>query len=255
MSTRLVRITLCGVLAGVALGSVAAWKLRSANRAQPATQMPRLAGDHTPPGFPSPPHMPAASSAPVAVASPATNASPPPIPTPIPGVPSSRSESQGPFELDGVKFTLKVDWLCRNFEKDKNECADDFGETAESYSLIDPDGNIQFYKTFSGDIRANDTSLQLSALRLEGRSHQALQVATSEAPSAPDTGFSSDFFALHDGKLAKLAEGIPVGVLASPEGTAQPSWKLPALWIALLRYAHTLSIQLARRPVRPSGIE
>lgn len=135
---------------------------------------------------------------------------------------------QGPFDLDGIKLTLKVEWLCRNFDKDKNKCMDDFGESAESYSLLDQNGQVQFTKKFPEDSGPDIGSLDLSAVRLEGNTHQALQVATSAAPSAPDTGFSSDFYALHNGKLAKFAEDIPVGAFASLEGTGQLSWKLPA---------------------------
>jgi hypothetical protein len=50
----------------------------------------------------------------------------------------------------------------------------------------------------------NPGSTQVSAVRLEGREHRALQVIVSEVPSAPDTGESSQFFAMRNGLLRSL---------------------------------------------------
>jgi len=232
MSSRLVRIVLVSLLAGVAMGSIAAWAIHSANQSHPAPLMPMpgLANDHTP-GRMAPLSRQAAPASvpdPATAPSAASNAAPPPAPAPVTGVASRRSESRGPFELDGAKFTLKVDLLCRHFDKDKNACADDYGESAEAYSLLDSSGNVQFQKTLPQIGLADYGAFEVYALRLEGRSHQALQIATREAPSAPDTGFSSDFFAFRSGKLSKFAEGIDVDALDSMQGPAQKSWKLAA---------------------------
>lgn len=126
-----------------------------------------------------------------------------------------------------MKFTLKIEWTCSKFDKAQNHCLDAFGESVGSFSLVDPDGNTQFKKEFPEIGNADDGSLDISMLRLEGHGHQALQVVTQGVPSAPDTGESSDFFALRNGKLVTLAEGINVFALAELQGAAS-SWKLPS---------------------------
>jgi hypothetical protein len=150
------------------------------------------------------------------------------------------TDSYGPYEMDGANFTVKTEWTCGKFDKSKNHCDDHWGETAASYTLVDAQGQTQFQKIFPYDGNPEEGSSRVSAVRLEGRSHQALQIITSSSPSAPGTGETSDFLVAHDGKLLALAEDIPMGAIGQPKGNAVPTSKLPANDTFAVRYSGAL---------------
>ena len=137
------------------------------------------------------------------------------------------TDSHGPYELDGANFTMKTEWTCGKFDKSKNHCDDNWGETAASYTLVDAQGRTQFQKTFPYDGDPDEDSLRVSALLIEGRSHQALQIIMSTSPSAPEGGETSDFLAVHNGKLLAFAENLPVDAIGKPKGIGVLSTKLP----------------------------
>jgi hypothetical protein len=166
----------------------------------------------------------------VPAATPSTEpAAPAPPPPSIPESMLTRwTDSHGPYELDGTNFTVKTEWTCGKFDKSKNHCDDSWGETAASYTLVDAQGQTQFHKTFPYDGDPDESSLRVSALLLEGRSHHALQIIMSSSPSAPNGGETSDFLAVHNGKLLALAEDLPVDAIGHPKGTGVLTTKLPA---------------------------
>jgi hypothetical protein len=150
------------------------------------------------------------------------------------------TDSQGPYELEGSSFTLKTEWTCGKFDKSKNHCDDNWGETTASYALVDAQGQTQFQKKFPYDGNPDEGSLRVSALLLQGRSHHALQIIMSSSPSAPNTGETSDFLAVHNGKLLALTEDLPMSAIGEPKGTAVLTAKLPANDTFPVRYFDVL---------------
>jgi hypothetical protein len=225
-------IVVCSVLLGSLLGALIS---RGMRHASPRNTLPGLTSPtiaYKPGLAPAPPRRSASSVGATfaPAATPSTESAPPASqPASIPESMLTRwTKSQGPYELDGTNFTVKTEWTCGKFDKSKNHCDDNWGETAASYTLLDAQGQTQFQRTFPYDGNPDEGCLRVSAVLLQGRSHQALQLIMSESPSAPNTGETSDFLAVHNGKLLALAEDIPVDAIGKPTGTAVQTSKLPA---------------------------
>ncbi|HEY6268800.1 MAG TPA: hypothetical protein VIX11_10915 [Candidatus Acidoferrum sp.] len=138
-----------------------------------------------------------------------------------------REVSQGPFEIDGHVFTLRVSYGCTKLDEKGEQCNDAFGDSAEWFRILDASGKVQFQQSYP--VTGDDGSTSISALSLEGRSHQALQVIFSFSPATPDTGEVSQLFALHDGSLQPLMPKPWVfGQLNLPKGQSKDSFKLLA---------------------------
>jgi hypothetical protein len=203
----------------------------------PLTTAPTL---YKPVGSPSLPRRAtpsvAAPAAPAATPSTEAAASAPPSPSIPESMLTRWTKSDGPYQLDGASFTVKTEWTCGKFDKSKNHCDDNWGETAASYTLVDAQGQTQFQKTFPYDGNPDEGSLHVSALLLDGRSHHALQIIMSSSPAAPNTGETSDFLAVHNGKLLALAEDLPIDAIGKPKGTTVLATKLPANDMFPVRY-------------------
>ena len=229
MSSRLIWIVVCSAVTGILLGSAYSWIADHTQRQKAPSVSRPMPGAVRPTAAPQLPRGVVAVPGRAATAPSPTTATPAPsLPATLPVALTHWTESRGPIDLDGSAFTLQIEWTCGKFDAQKKQCGDAFGENVSSFSLLDARRQIQFKKDFPYAGNPDDGATRISVLRLKGHAnHQALQIVSSDSPSAPDTGERSDFFAGHDGKLIVLAQNIAIGALGETQDATLLSAKLP----------------------------
>ena len=122
---------------------------------------------------------------------------------PLPGA-TRYVRSLGPFSIEGHEFTVALHVVCYKQSKHAGKCDEDDEETVSSASIVDENGKTRFKKSFPvGLVRQTENHL-VSATLLEGREHQALELAYQDFSAPSKTRKSIQIFALQNGVLRPL---------------------------------------------------
>lgn len=119
---------------------------------------------------------------------------------PLPA-PTRYVRTLGPFSIDGHEFTVKLHVVCFKQSKHIGMCDEDDEETVSSATIVDEKGKTCFKKSFPvGLVRQTESHLVKVTL-LEGREHQALELAYQDSSAPSTTRKSLQLFGLQDGLL------------------------------------------------------
>jgi len=122
---------------------------------------------------------------------------------PLPG-PTRYVRTLGPFPIEGHEFTVELRVVCYKQSRHAGKCDEDDEETISSASILDENGKTRFKKSFPvGLVRQTENHL-VSAVLLEGREHQALELAYQDFSAPSKTRKSIQIFALQNSVLRPL---------------------------------------------------
>lgn len=110
----------------------------------------------------------------------------------------------GPFPIEGHEFTVKLNVICYKESQHEGVCGEDDEETVSSVRIVDENGKSRFRKSFPVSLVHGLGRHLVDATLLEGREHQALELAYEELPSPHGTGESIQLFGLLNGDLKPL---------------------------------------------------
>ena len=107
----------------------------------------------------------------------------------------------GPFSIEGHAFTVKLHVICYKQSKHGGMCNEDDEETVSTASIVDDNGKTCFKKSFPvGLVRQTENHL-VNVTLLEGRQHEALELAYQDSSAPSPTRKSLQVFGVHDGIL------------------------------------------------------
>jgi hypothetical protein len=147
---------------------------------------------------------------------------------PLPG-PTRYVRTLGPFPIEGHEFAVELHVVCYKQSKHAGKCNEDDEETVSSASIVDENGKTRFKKSFPvGLVRQTENHL-VSATLLEGREHQALELAYQDFSAPSKTRKSIQIFALQNSVLKPL-DPEPLefegGLAELPAGQSENSRRL-----------------------------
>ena len=122
---------------------------------------------------------------------------------PLPA-PTRYVRTLGPFPIEGHEFTVKLSVICYKESQHAGVCNEDDEETVSSVRIVDENGKSRFRKSFPVSLVHGLGRHLVDATLLEGREHQALELAYEELPSPHGTGESIQLFGLPNGDLKPL---------------------------------------------------
>jgi hypothetical protein len=157
----------------------------------------------------------------------------------------------GPFRIEAQTFTVELSMVCYKPAKNSRECPqleDEANETVQSYRVLDAKGQAVFSRKLKLPLdpskglpaepgtTENDTLVEsASAVALEGRDHQALEILTLTSPRVPydgpvhEEGPDYQIFALRDGTLQPMNPEpfhVSDSISELPPGATQNSRRL-----------------------------
>ena len=120
--------------------------------------------------------------------------------------PTHYTRTLGPFALDGQKYTVKLSVVCYKETKHGGRCTEDDEINVKTVKIEDGHGKVQFEKKFPEAFSHLEERHEVVVTPLEGREHQALELAYEQLPTHANTGVAIQVFAVKDGALEAMNE-------------------------------------------------
>jgi hypothetical protein len=120
--------------------------------------------------------------------------------------PTHYTRTLGPFTLDGQKFTVKLSVVCYKETKHGGHCTEEDEINVKTVKIEDGRGKVQFEKKFPEAFSHLEERHEVAVTPLEGREHQALELAYEQLPTHANTGVAIQVFAVKDGELKPMNE-------------------------------------------------